>query len=350
MTTHFKGNFSATAIGSLPHADADVACDIMFRSLPDIPCWPQLPRLSAQEDMCIQYTEGLPCAKINIADKTVTIDVSQNTSDALQGFYETYLANDPDLFKISPACSAGFYAMIDRLDRSPQKPYRALKGHVVGPITLAGSIKLSSGITALYSDEFFDVIIKLMSMKALWQFTKLSQYKLPVIIFIDEPYLTSFGSAFMNISRERAISAMNEAYDAVQTQGGLTGTHCCGNTDWAMLMESKVDIVSFDAYEFMDKYLMYWREIKTFVDRGGYLAWGIVPTSPKINTTSLDDLVKKLEEGIQFLAGKGVSRALIHDRSIITPSCGTGTLSIQEAEKVMTLTHDVSMAMRNKIP
>ena len=35
-----------------------------------------------------------------------------------------------------------------------------------------------------------------------------------------------------------------------------------------MLMESKVDFVSFDAYEFMDKYLMYWREIKAFLDRG----------------------------------------------------------------------------------
>jgi methionine synthase II (cobalamin-independent) len=238
--------------------------------------------------------------------------------------------------------------MIDRLNKSPKKSFRALKGQVVGPITLAGSLKLSTGITALYSEEFFDVIIKLISMKALWQFTKLSQYGLPVIIFADEPYLTSFGSAFMNISRERAISSLNEVYGAVQTHGGLTGTHCCGNTDWAMLMDSKVDIVSFDAYEFMDKYLMYWREIKAFLDRGGYLAWGIVPTSSKVTSVSLNDMVKKLEEGIQFLAGKGLSKTLIKERSIITPSCGTGTLTIEEAERVMTLTHEVSAVMKNK--
>lgn len=151
----------------------------------------------------------------------------------------------------------------------------------------------------------------------------------------------------MNISRERAIHALNEAYEVVQTQGGLTGTHCCGNTDWAMLMDSKVDIVSFDAYEFMDKYLMFWREIKTFLDRGGYLAWGIVPTSSKINSISLHDLVKKLKEGIQFLVEKGIPRTLIQERSIITPSCGTGTLTIDEAEKVMTLTYDLSMTMKD---
>ena len=240
-----------------------------------------MPKISTKEEMCIQYTEGLPCIKIHEDGKTVSIDDTQDTSNGLERFYELFLKNDPDLFAISHECAAGFYTMLNKLKNQPSKAIRAVKGHVIGPITLAGSLKLSSGITALYSDEFFDVIIKLMSMKAYWQFTKLSQYGLPVIIFADEPYLTSFGSAFMNISRERAISALNEVYDTVQSHGGLTGTHCCGNTDWGMLMESKVDIVSFDAYEFMDKYLMYWREIKVFLDRGGYLAWGIVPTSPK---------------------------------------------------------------------
>ena len=347
MTNNFQGNFSATAIGSLPHTNAEVACEIMFNSLPDIPCWPQLPKISTKEEMCIQYTEGLPCIKIHEDGKTVSIDDTQDTSVGLERFYELFLKNDPDLFAISPACAAGFYTMLNKLKNQPSKAIRAVKGHVIGPITLAGSLKLSSGITALYSEEFFDVIIKLISMKALWQFTKLSQYGLPVIIFADEPYLTSFGSAFMNISRERAISALNEVYETVQARGGLAGTHCCGNTDWAMLMESKVDVVSFDAYEFMDKYLMYWREIKAFLDRGGYLAWGIVPTSSKVINVSLNDLVKKLEEGIQFLISKGISRTLIQQRSIITPSCGTGTLTIAEAERVMALTYELSIAMKD---
>lgn len=349
MTTTFKGNFSATAIGSLPHTNVETACEIMLKSLPDIPCWPQLPKTSAKEDMCIQDTEGLPCSVISSDGRTLTIDDSHDTSTALATFYDTYLQSNPDLFQISHDCAIGFYTMLEYLKKSPKDAIRALKGHVVGPITLAGSIKMASGITALYSEEFFDVIIKLMSMKAYWQFTKLSLYGLPVIIFADEPYLTSFGSAFMNISRERAISALNEVYETVQSHGGLTGTHCCGNTDWAMLMESKVDIVSFDAYEFMDKFLMYWREIKTFLDRGGYLAWGIVPTSSKVTNVSANDLVKKLEEGIQFLVNKGLSKTLIQERSIITPSCGTGTLTIAEAERVMMLTHDVSFAMKETL-
>lgn len=346
MSNTFKGNFSATAIGSLPHTEVKTACELMLKSLPEIPCWPQLPKYSMREDMLIQYTEGLPCAKINTDGKTILIDVSQDTSSALETFYEAYLQNDPDLFQISPENAVGFYEMIKLLNTIPRKSLRAVKGQVAGPITLAGSLKLSTGITALYHEEFFDVIIKLLSMKAYWQFTKLSSYGLPVIIFVDEPYLTSFGSAFMNISREKTINALNEIYETIQTHGGLTGTHCCGNTDWAMLMETRVNIVSFDAYEFMDKYLMYWREIKTFLTRGGYLAWGIIPTSSKITSVSLDDLIKRLEEGIQFLTDKGLSRTCIKEQSIITPSCGTGTLTIEEAEKVMTLTHELSAAMK----
>lgn len=274
------------------------------------------------------------------------IDVSLDTSGALETFYDAYLQNNPDLFRMSPENAVGFYEMIELLNTIPQRSFRAVKGQVAGPITLAGSLKLSTGITALYHEEFFDVIIKLLAMKAYWQFKKLSPYGVPVIIFVDEPYLTSFGSAFMNISREKAINALNEIYETVQNHGGLTGTHCCGNTDWAMLMESRVNIVSFDAYEFMDKYLMYWREIKTFLGRGGYLAWGIVPTSSKITDVTLDELVKKLKEGIQFLTDKGLPEAYIKEQSIITPSCGTGTLTINEAEKVMTLTYELSEVMK----
>ena len=44
-----------------------------------------------------------------------------------------------------------------------------------------------------------------------------------------------------------------------------------------------------------------------------------------------------------------MSKALIQERSIITPSCGTGTLTIEEAERVMVLTHDLSLAMKDTL-
>ena len=57
MTINFKGNFSATAIGSLPHTDAEVACEIMFKSLPEIPCSTQL----CLSDYQVYVSDGIYC-------------------------------------------------------------------------------------------------------------------------------------------------------------------------------------------------------------------------------------------------------------------------------------------------
>ena len=57
-------------------------------------------------------------------------------------------------------------------------------------------------------------------------------------------------------------------------------------------------------------------------------------TSPPPRYTEAS-LVKKLESVIDNLAAKGISKNLIRERCLVTPSCGTGSLSVALAEKVM---------------
>jgi len=49
-----------TAIGSMPHTEPEEACSIVMKYLPAIPAWPQLPKRSPKENMCIQFSEGFP--------------------------------------------------------------------------------------------------------------------------------------------------------------------------------------------------------------------------------------------------------------------------------------------------
>jgi hypothetical protein len=98
----------------------------------------------------------------------------------------------------------------------------------------------------------------------------------------------------------------------------------------------------------MDMMLIYKQEIDSFLKRGGILAWGIVPTSHNVNEATTDSLLEKLESAIDSLVNKGIERRLINENSLITPSCGTGTMSIDEAEKAMMLTHDVSMKIKER--
>ena len=86
----------------------------------------------------------------------------------------------------------------------------------------------------------------------------------------------------MAVSRENIINYLNEVIDAIKLEGALSGIHCCGNTDWSLLTDTKVDIINFDAYEYSEKLALYSDSIESFIKRGGKIAWGIVPSSEKL--------------------------------------------------------------------
>jgi hypothetical protein len=88
-----------------------------------------------------------------------------------------------------------------------------------------------------------------------------------------------------------------------------------------------VDIISFDAYEFGDTISYYPRQVKDFLEKGGAIAWGIVPTSEKIKEENPESLREKLEDRVDNLARKGIEKELIWEQCLLTPSCGTGSLT-----------------------
>ena len=94
-------------------------------------------------------------------------------------------------------------------------------------------------------------------MKARWQIKMLKRLNPNVIIFIDEPYLVSIGSRYVNIPAGDVIRSLDEVFSAIREEGALSGVHCCGNTDWPLLLKRGVDILNFDAYNFTN----IWRKI-----------------------------------------------------------------------------------------
>jgi hypothetical protein len=69
------------------------------------------------------------------------------------------------------------------------------------------------------------------------------------------------------------------------------------------------------------------------------LAWGIVPTgnTSNIQKESLESLEEKESSLMDLYDNKGISVDLIQNRIIYTPSCGMGTMSLEDAEKVLDL-------------
>lgn len=339
----------ATGIGSFPHNDAIAACDIILATMPEVPVWPQLIKADFREQMEIQYSEGLPCVVINEAKNRIFIDKNADVPGELERFYENYLAENLDYFKISPEYARGLYEMEKRLLNTKHTSVQYFKTQIIGPITLGLSV-FDEKKRAIYYDEMLrDAVVKGIAMKTRWLLRKFNSMGYRQICFIDEPILSAFGSStYVSVQRTDIVHYLQEVIEAIHDEGALVGIHCCGNTEWPILIDAGVDIISLDAYGFGETIGYYPKRIKQFLEAGGAIAWGIVPTSSKINEETTESLITLLEERIDSLVKKGIDKLLLWEQCIITPSCGTGTLSVELSDKVFTQLANVKATLREK--
>jgi hypothetical protein len=352
-----KTKFLATAIGSMPFDNADYAVQVSLNRLADAPIWPQLPRLGGlNEQMEIQYCEGIPSVKIDYEKQRMYFDTEADYSEAFAEFYEKYMtAMDPDdgdgdcsSMAISEEFSRGIYAL-ERALKQKQGKLPFVKVQTTGPASFALTITDEKKRAIYYNDEFKDVIVKSLAMKCRWQIQKFKPYAENIICFIDEPILSAFGSStYVSVTRQDVVAILGEVIDAVHADGALAGIHCCGNTEWSILIDAGVDIVNFDAFGFGDTIAMYSDSVKKHLDRGGMLAWGVVPTSKVIREQTVETLEAQLEKVMDGLAATGISKQLIIEQAILTPSCGTGSLEVEDAERVFKLLSELSKRMKEK--
>lgn len=339
-----KFNYQATGVGSVPLTEARAACEMVFKNFPDIPFWPQLPRRSYLESMYVQYAERLPGVVVNEAAKTIHID-SRKAVEGIEEVYAKYLENDLDYFRITESRSLGFYAFLEMMKAGGHAP-AWVKGGLTGPVSFGLSVTDENKRAILYDKDMAEVLTKLLVMKARWQVARLKECCPNVIIFIDEPYLISIGSSYITINVEDAAAKLDEVIAAIKEAGALAGVHCCGNTDWSILLKRDLDILSFDAYEGAREFSLYSDEIKAFTKRGGTVAWGIIPSSDAIEKETKQSLVDRSRAALAFLEQKGISPDSVS--SLITPSCGVGSLSEPLAKRILEMTRAVSDELRSK--
>ena len=338
MTETIKGAF-ATAIGSMPHSSPDSALDLVLSTIPEAPCWPQLPRLGRRERMVDQFSEGLPALRPDPVSGDLRFGAMDDDMAALERFYESYLAclsGAPcDAFSISEPFAAGLHTLLARLGEPGTERRPFIKCPLTGPLTFGLSVLDGSGRPAIYDETLADVIVKGLSMKGRWEVELFRPYADRVIVFMDEPILGSYGTAaLIGVSKDLVTKSLGEVAEAVRSAGGLVGAHCCANTDWSLFGQIDLDILSFDAYSDAQSLALFPGIVSALFDRGGALAWGIVPTSDRIDEEDAGSLLGRLRLGMSLFEEKGVDRALLAERLIVTPSCGTGTMDESGAEKV----------------
>jgi hypothetical protein len=334
----FDAGLRSLAAGSLPYTDPKAACRLTVDRV-DIPTWPQLPRRSFLENMYIQYSERVPGSVVS--NERIYVDREQDLDPALEQLYLAYLMNDLEHATISADYAAGLHCFLGmELDQLP-----VVKGQITGPVSWGLMVADQNRKPVLYDDVLAEAVAKHLRLKATWMEKELGKKSPQTIIFVDEPYMSSYGSAFVALNRDQIISLMEEVFSGIE---GLTGVHCCGNTDWSLLMSTTVDILNLDAYDYAEALALYPDQVSAFLERGGIIAWGIVPASDQALDETVNSLLDRFDAALDLLTAKGLHRDDLLASALIMPSCGCGSLAVETAERVIDLTGQVAKTLQER--
>ena len=340
MSSKIEFNCLPTAIGSMPHTDPKEACSLIAKYLPALPAWPQLPKRSHLENMYVQFSEGFP--GLVLEGDRIYVERSAEFDSQLEQLYNADSEDNPDDYGTSAEYAAGLHAFLSLEERHPSM----VKGQITGPITWGLCVTDREQRGILYDDLLAEALAKFLRLKAMWQESFLSQISPNTIIFVDEPYLTSLGTAFVAVPNEQVTTLLEEVFSGID---GLKGVHCCGSTDWSVLLKTSADVLSFDAYNYADSLSCYPAEAKAFLERGSNIAWGIVPNDEDaLAKESLASLYDRLGEAMAHFTRDGTPFKQLVAQGLLTPSCTLASMSSEAAAQALELLAELSAKLKRK--
>lgn len=316
--------FSTTGIGSMPQVNPVSACELILKNF-DIPFWPQLPKYSFKELMIPQFSEGLP-GVIFEKEKVYLKQDYEIITEWLTNYTEEKESSLKEDFAI------GIYKMSELLGN---KEIEFFKGQITGPLTFTLSLKDENGKPVYFDETLREVCLLHLKTKIRWQINFLKKFAKRIIIFLDEPILQALGtSAYISVDENEAKRLINDLALYVRNLGALAGLHCCGRADWREILGLEIDILSFDSYFFFDFFKIYKNEINDFLQKDGYVAWGFIPTTDDLKSLDDDKILSHAQKKIEEISAE---IPLVYQRSLLTPSCGMGSLDETDSKRVCTL-------------
>ncbi len=335
----FEAGLRTTAMGILPHTDADAALALALSV--DVPFWPQLPKVSFYEDMYAQASEGFPGITLDLENERVVFDTAR--------FYDELLAyaeasQDPAFFSLSPAHSTIYhrFLVLDLRDRV------AIRGQTIGPISFGLKVSDEARKPIIYNEDVKAILLEFLAGKINRQLAEMQAVHPNAFVWLDDPGLEFIFSSLSGYTDWMAREDLAEFLSNLQ---GLKGLHLCGNPDWALLLAADLDLLSFDAHGRGELFTRYAEGIGRFLDRGGVISWGIVPTGmDALAQETVQSLVDRLEAQWDYLEEQGLDREQIVRQGMLAPAtcCLVNPDQTETVERAFTILRAVSETLRTR--
>jgi hypothetical protein len=321
----------STSIGSLPHCDPSEAVDFVLRHHHRLPAAPSLPARSRREGMIAQAAHGVTGVTV-LDDGSLAIDHAVLDPEAP-------LVDDGFTSDGWVGLRAFLTAVADR--RGP------VKVSLTGPVTLGVALH-AAGVDA---DLAFRISAAAVNQRAraLVQHVVRRVPQAQVVAFVDEPSLAGAMHPDFPLAPLDAIDLVSGTL-AVLERLAVTGLHCCGEADWRLVVQAGPQILSLPTDAGIEPSA---GALAGFLERGGWVAWGAVPTHRPIGTT-VERLWRQLS-GLwcELVASGGCDPVRLRTQAMITPACGLYHHGVPQAEQVLGFTtrlaerlHDQAIGVR----
>lgn len=334
-------NSLGTGVGALPNTDPAEACNDVLSIFPEFPYIPTLPDRGQLESIVFNDSEQLPGRLIR--DDRLLFDSTVDHTAEMEQVYMDYVEGNFAPYALHAGYASAFIEMMNR--RLPQAAI--LKCQVTGPVTFGMQVVDAVKRPIYYDSQMADVLSKMIALKARWcevEMRKRTMVK-ETLVVLNEPYLASLGSSVVPVDKETVESGWNDIASVVE--GGL-GIHCCSNTDWGFVISLNPSVISVDAYSTAKEFLLYGDQIAAYMERGGVVAWGIVPAEYKIFETETVDSLYNRYLSIRTQLCTRVSEKIFDAQSLITPSCGIRFSHRAGALEIMQTVAEISRRIRAK--
>ncbi|MEW6262901.1 MAG: hypothetical protein AB1641_07465 [Thermodesulfobacteriota bacterium] len=333
------GNLLTTAMAVMPHTDVDQALASALTL--DIPFWPQLPNYSYYEDMYVQASEHFPGIVLDLDKRVLSFSLDKFLAE-----YEETLGHfdDPGYFDISPRYSEVYHRFLE-LDLADRP---AIRGQLEGPISFGMNVKDQDDRPILFDDNIRPFMLEFMARRVNVQLERLKALNANAFMFIDEPGLQFLFSALSGYSDVAGRRDLELFFSQINRPRGV---HLCGNPDWDFLLGLDLDILSLDIYSNGEVFVSYTAAIRRFLDRGGVLVWGLVPTNfEPFSAENLDSLEDRLIKLWDRLAAKGLDLEFLLSRSLLSPAtcCLVNPDREKTVEKAFRMARELSARLRGR--
>ena len=224
----------------------------------------------------------------------------------------------------------------------------AIRGQLEGPISFGLNVLDQDKRPILFEDTIRPFMFEFMSKRINVQLKRLQLMNPNAFMFVDEPGLQFLFSALSGYDSTKAKSDMEQFFSVIQRPRGI---HLCGNPDWDFLLHLDLDILSLDIYQNGEVFSSYWKSIKNFLDRGGVIVWGVVPTNfEPFEAENIRSLETRLTGVWDFLSAKGIDREFLLSRSLISPAtcCLVNPDGETTVEKAFAVVNELSHRLRDR--